>query len=163
MFGFDKEKTEVRSVEDYLRTDDGLTAGPDREPAKRRWIRVRLKPLIGPCLGLLFVAALVAAALSQFNGLRSEIAEVKSQKDGEIKELNQQVAELTARASQTEKQTAVLTENISMLERALDAERSARVMAEEAARRAAAALRAKKGLRRAQTAAARRAGTGASR
>jgi len=135
MFGSDKKKIQLKSVEDYLRTQEVLNAGPESTPPKRRATLARAKSLVGPFIGVLFILLLVAAALSQFNGLRSEIAAVKAERSDDLQGLKLQVTELAAKAEKSEKQAALLAENISRLERELGAEKSAR--AEEAARRAA--------------------------
>jgi len=137
MFGFEKKKIQLRSVEDYLRTQEVLGGGPEDKPPKRRATHSRAKSLVGPFLGVLFILLFVAAALSQFNGLRSEIAAMKAQRNDDLKELKLRVEELTGRAEKSEKRAALLAENISRLEMALEEERLELERAEAAAKRAA--------------------------
>ncbi len=149
MFGFEKKKIQLRSVEDYLRTQELLDKGPEQKPPQRRTPRAGAKSFVGPAIGILFILLFVAAALSQFNGLRSEIAAIKAQKADDMKGLETQVADLTTKVDKSEKRAAMLADNISRLEKALEAERSERTRAEEAAKRSvtAAADKVKKGVK----------------
>jgi hypothetical protein len=143
MFGFGKKKVQLSSVEDFLRTREMLGDGPAPKPAKRPVNLARLRPLVGPAVGVVFILILVGAALSQFNGLRSEIAEMKAQKGEDLKELKVQLAESSERADKSEKRAAQLAERVSNLEKALQAETAERMRAEQAARKAAMAAAAK--------------------
>jgi hypothetical protein len=146
MFGFEKkEKVQLRSVEDYLRTQEVLGDAPPRtKQAKgkadfKKQIAglSRLKSFIGPVVGIIFILVLVGAALSQFNGLRSEIAAIKAQKSDDIRELRTQLAEITEKADKSEKRANELAERVTGLERALQAETAERIKAEQAAKKAA--------------------------
>ena len=139
MFGIEKDKIQLRSVEDYMKTQDVLDAGAEDKPPKRRFVISKAKSLIGPVIGVLFIVALVAAALSQFNSLRSEIAEVKSEGENEVKELKLQVSDLTTKVGTSEKQAAQLTDSISRLEKELEAERTERMKVADSKRAAATA------------------------
>jgi hypothetical protein len=144
MFGFGKKKVQLSSVEDYLRTREMLGDGPAPKPAKRPPVNLaRVRSLVGPALGVLFILVVVGAALSQFNGLRSEIAEMKAQKSEDLKELRVQLAEFLERADKSEKRAAQLAERVSSLEKALQAETAERIRAEQAAKKAAMAAAAK--------------------
>lgn len=150
MFGFEKKKVQLRSVEDFLRTQEAVAGGPTPKPPKRPSSLPRVKALLGPILGVLFILGLVAAALSQFNGLRSEMDALKDQKSEDVKELTLRLTDLSARLDKSEKQATQLAENVSKLEKALAAETSERIRAEEAAKRMAiaAAGRTKNGARK---------------
>lgn len=129
MFGFEKRKIQLRSVEDYMRTQEVLSASPEEsKPPRKRADLGKLKPLMGPAIGILLILVFVAAALSQFNSLRSEIAALKAaQKGDDVKELTARVADMTARLERSEKRAAALTQEISGLEKALETERSERI------------------------------------
>jgi hypothetical protein len=148
MFGFEKKKIQLRSVEDYLKTQEVLGTAPEQKPPQKRVRLAGTRSFVGPAIGILFILLFVAAALSQFNGLRSEIAAVKTQKADDMKGLELQVADLTTKVDKSEKRVALLADNISRLEKALEAERSERMRAEEATKRSVmAADRAKKTVR----------------
>lgn len=144
MFGFEKKKIQLRSVEDYLKTQEVLGESPSMKPfrrtpglLKRAAGLPRLKRFAGPVLGILFIVILVGAGLSQFNGLRSEIAAIKAHKSEEVKELRLQLAGVSEKADKSEKRAAELLQEVSNLERALQAERAERMRAEQALRKMA--------------------------
>ena len=110
MFRFEKKKVQLRSVEDYLRSQDLLGGDAPPKPPQRPKSLGRVKALVGPALGVLFILVLVGAALSQFNGLRSEIAALKDQKSEEVKELDLRLADVSARADKSEKRATQLAE-----------------------------------------------------
>jgi hypothetical protein len=137
MFGFEKKKLRLKSVEDFLRTQEIRTSdGPERKPSRAVGLLARIKPFAGPAFGILLILIVVAAALSQFNGLRSEITAIKDQKSDEAKELRRQVAELSIRIEKSENQAARLGENVAKLEETVETERLERIRAEEAAKKA---------------------------
>lgn len=136
MFGFEKKKIQLRSVEDYLKTQEVLGAGPEDKPPKGQEPLAGARSFVGPTIGLLLILLLVAAAFS-FHGLRSEVAAVKAQKDKELKGLKLQIAGLAAKADKSDQRTVLLAQEVSRLEGLVETERSERAAAEMTKKRAA--------------------------
>ena len=115
MFGFEKEKIQLKSVEDYLRTQEILGTGSENGTTKEkgRAVLARIKPLLLPSIVILGVLLVIAAGFSQIMGLRREIAGLKVQKNGDLKALEQQVSGLAAKIDKSERQINVFRDDIS--------------------------------------------------
>ena len=107
MFGFEKEKIQLKSVEDYLRTQEILGSGSENGDRVRQGACHLRKGEIGhpprgdhPRHSCGHDSRLLPDA-----GAATEVAKLKaSQKEGDLKALRKQVADLTAKIDRSEKQ-----------------------------------------------------------
>ncbi len=149
MFGFEKEKIQLKSVEDYLRTQELLGSSPENGTvySKARAIFAKVKPAILPVVIILAILAAMAAAFSQMMSLRAEVAKLKAaQKEGDLKPLKKQIADLTAKIDRSEKQIDELKDDTYGLKVEIEAQKAqvSRAAAAAAAARKAAAEKKKK-------------------
>ena len=141
MFGFEKEKIQLKSVEDYLRTQELLGSGSENGTvyAKVRAIFAKAKSAILPGVIILAILAAMTAAFSQMVALRTEVVRLKAtQKEGDLKALRKQVADLTAKIDRSEKQIEELRDDTYGLKVEMEAQKT------RVARAAAAAASARK-------------------
>jgi|GEM_PF-2980422 len=146
MFRFEKEKIQLKSVEDYLRTQEILGAASEngKTGGELRAFLAAVKPLALPIIIVLAVLFVVVAAFSQIMGLRAEVATLKARKDVDVKALQQQVIGLVSTVDRSQKQIQALRGNIAELQADLEAEKVERqrvAAAAAAARKAATADR----------------------
>jgi hypothetical protein len=146
MFGFEKEKIQLKSVEDYLRTQEILEAGSENGTTgeKGRAVLARIKPFVLPTIVILAVLLVVAAGFSQIMELRKEIAGLKVQKNGDLKALEQHVSDLAAKIDKSERQINLFRDDITGLEAGLETEKAERARVAAAATRKAAKVGKKK-------------------
>ncbi len=141
MFGFEKEKIQLKSVEDYLRTQELLGSGSENGTAyaKARAIFAKAKSAILPGVIILAILAAMTAAFSQMVALRTEVVRLKAtQKEGDLKALRKQVSDLTAKIDRSEKQIEELRDDTYGLKVEMEAQKT------RGARAAAAAASARK-------------------
>ena len=144
MFGFEKEKIQLKSVEDYLRTQELPGSGSENGTAyaKARAIFAKAKSAILPGVIILAILAAMTAAFSQMVALRTEVVRLKAtQKEGDLKALKEQVADLTAKIDRSEKQIEELRDDTYGLKVEMEAQKT------RVARAAAAAASARKARR----------------
>jgi hypothetical protein len=138
MFGPRKKKIQVKSVEDYLKGEDARVPVAEAGTAASPAVQTSMKPFIAQAVVTLFILALMLVAFSQLSRLRSQVAELQAAKEGDARAITMKVGELTARLEKSDKQVSLLSDNVSALQRGLEAEKSLRAKAEaaEAARKA---------------------------
>jgi predicted RNase H-like nuclease (RuvC/YqgF family) len=149
MFGFEKEKIQLKSVEDYLRTQELLDSGSENVTAygKARAIFARVKPVILPVVIVLAILAAMTAAFSEMMALRAEVVRLNTaQKEGDLKALKKQIADLTAKIDRSDKQIDELKDDTYGLKAEIETQKAqlSRAAASAAARKAAAAAAEKK-------------------
>ncbi len=147
MFGFEKEKIQLKSVEDYLRTQELLDSGSENVTAygKARAIFAKVKPAILPAVIVLVILAAVTAAFSEMMALRSEVVKLNTaQKEGDLKALKKQIADLTVKIDRSDKQIDELKDDTYGLKAEIEAQKAQAARASAAARKAAAAAAEKK-------------------
>ena len=142
MFGFEREKIQLKSVEDYLRAQELLGAGSENGTTNTRWraILSEAKPFILPGAIILAIVLVVAAVLFEVITLRSEVAKLRSvQREGDVKALRSQIADLTAKIDRSEKQIEELKDDTYALRVEMEAQkaRAARAVASATAARKA--------------------------
>jgi septal ring factor EnvC (AmiA/AmiB activator) len=140
MFGFEKEKIQLKSVEDYLRTQELLGSGSENGTvyAKARAIFAKAKSAILPGVIILAILAAMTAAFSQMVALRTEVVKLKAtQKEGDLKALRKQVADLTAKIDRSEKQIEELRDDTYGLKVEMEAQKTQVARAAASARKAA--------------------------
>jgi cell division protein FtsB len=149
MFGFEREKIQLKSVEDYLRAQELLGAASENGMAPGKWRAVysTAKPFILPGAIILAIVLAVGAAFFEMMTLRSEVARLRSvQTEGDVKALRKQIADLTAKVDTSAKQIEELKDDTYALKVEIEAQkaRAARAMASAAAAAKKAALSAEK-------------------
>jgi septal ring factor EnvC (AmiA/AmiB activator) len=135
MFGSRKKKVQVKSVEDYLKGEDARVPTSETKPVSKSSpaIPAKATPFAIGGVVALFILVLMLVAFSQLNSLKSEVAELRTGKEGDTRALRMQVAELAVKLEKSNKQVEALTNNISALQRDLETEKSSRIRAEAAA------------------------------
>ncbi len=139
MFGFGKKKTEIKTVEDYVRNEDTRIPPVEERRAPRGLGSTKFKSMIIPFIGFLIVLALLIAGYGEIAALTSEVTELKSQaKANDVTALRTQALHLAAQVEKTTKTTEQLRSDIARLERDLEADKAQRARAAQAAAAAAA-------------------------
>ncbi len=122
MFG-SKKKRQVRSVEEFLKSQDAETPSVNSSaahnetgaPGTKRWF-VAPAVVAGGLLVLLFVAFV------KINGLKSDIAQLRLQTNKEsVETLKAQVAALGSKVEKSDEEAVQLKANIARLQKDLDA------------------------------------------
>ena len=149
MFGFEREKIQLKSVEDYLRAQELLGAGSENGMAHGKWRAAysKVKPFILPGAIILAIVLVVGAAFFEMMTLRSEVAGLRSvQREGDVKALRRQIADLAAKMDTSAKQIEELKDDTYALKVEIEAQkaRAARAVASAAAAAKKAALSAEK-------------------
>jgi hypothetical protein len=130
MFGFGKKKTEIKTVEDYVKGEETHIPPVEGRRAPRGLGSARFKAMIIPFIGFLIVLALLIAGYGEIAVLTSDVAELKSQiKANEVAALRTKVAELSGQLEKTAKTTEQLRADIARLEHDLEAEKTQRARA----------------------------------
>ncbi len=138
MFGFGKKTTEIKTVEDYVRSEDTHVPPAEERRAPRGLGSTKFKSRIIPFIGFLILLALLIAGYGEIAALTSDVADLKSQiKANEVAALRTQVSGLAAQLEKVTKTTEQLRSDISKLEHDLEAERAQRARAAQAAAAAA--------------------------
>ncbi len=139
MFGLGKKKTEIRTVEDYIRGEDAQIPPVEEKPRRKGLGSTRIKSMIAPFIGFLILLILLVAGYGEIAALTSDVTELKSQiKANDVTALRNQVSELAAQLEKTSKTNEQLRNDIVRLERDLEAEKAQRARATQAAAAAAA-------------------------
>ena len=144
MFNPKKKKIQIKSVEDYLKSEEARIPGQEEKKVSGKDRAAKVKPFIGPAVLIILILALMAGAFSQLSGLRSEVGALQVQKEGDTRALRMQIAALSAKLDRSDKHMEALTDNIARIERELEAEKALRAKAEAAAKRPAITKKAKK-------------------
>jgi hypothetical protein len=133
MFGPRKKKIQVKSVEDYLRSEDARIPGSEGRTATPSAIPAKVKPFVAQAVIILLILALMFAAFLQLSALRSQVAVLQAGKEGEEQALKMQMAELAVKLDKSNKRVNSLADSVAGLQRELEEEKTLRVKAEAAA------------------------------
>jgi hypothetical protein len=128
MFGFGEKKTEIKTVEDYVRSEFTQVPPVEGNRAPRGLASARFKSMIAPFIGFLILLALLIAGYGEIAVLTSDVAELRSQiKADEVAALRTQVSELAAQLAKATKTSEQLRSDIARLEHDLETEKAQRV------------------------------------
>ncbi|OPY67734.1 MAG: hypothetical protein A4E57_02127 [Syntrophorhabdaceae bacterium PtaU1.Bin034] len=137
MFGFKKKNAPMKTVEDFLKSEDARIPGMQEKTTtitNGGSAIAKLKPLIAPFVALVIVLVLVIAAFGKISALNSEMSGLKSQiNNGEVKALKSQLSGMEAKLEKSDKEMESLKNEISRLGRELETEKSRRVKVKAAA------------------------------
>ncbi len=130
MFGFGEKKTEIKTVEDYVRSEAAQIPPVERKRAPRGLASARFKSMIAPFIGFLILLALLIAGYGEIAALTSDVAELRSQiKADEVAALRTRVLQLAAQLEKATKTSEQLRSDIARLEQDLEAEKAQRARA----------------------------------
>jgi len=145
MFGLKKKKTQLKSVQEFLESENGKSRGDEKRTPDRESSIATIRPLLVPVICLLVILVLIIAAFAEINSLGSAVSQLTSQiKPGEVQELRSRLMELSARLEKSDKNSEQMRNSIARLEGELEAEKAQRLKAEAAAKKPVAVEKKKK-------------------